>query len=256
VTAGNLQSGPAMGEIIEIPDPIGTSSESDLMKGNKNEEKSPQSIFEIFNYLSWSFMTVMLFGNFVIGFNNFLEVILLSVFTNFRNEEPGLATKHMAMFSFPKSLLMFYGMVTDNVVVFGTYRKSWLVITTLVNILMIIICAAVNEELSTSLLLWLMIIQSAMIGFLDAIIDGLTIQGARTEGIIDGAEKFQTFIISMQGVGAIAGGIAVAAVLKESDTEPMQYLYIYVFFCGMLLVAALSLQADAEPKILEDEYQM
>ena len=57
----------------------------------------------------------------------------------------------------------------------------------------------------------------------------------------------------MQGVGAIAGGIAVAAVLKESDTEPMQYLYIYVFFCGMLLVAALSLQADAEPKILEDE---
>ena len=98
-------------------------------------------------------MTVMLFGNFVIGFNNFLEVILLSVFTNFRNEEPGLTTKHMAMFSFPKSLLMFYGLVTDNVSVFGTYRKSWLIITTLVNILMIVICAAINEDLST---VWLL----------------------------------------------------------------------------------------------------
>ena len=101
-----------------------------------------------------------------------------------------------------------------------------------------------------------MIIQSAMIGFLDAIIDGLTIQGARTEGIIDGAEKFQTFIICMQGVGAIAGGLAVSAVLRDVEIEPMQYMYIYVFFCGILLASALSLSDDAEPKKLDDDHQM
>ena len=81
----------------------------------------------------------------------------------------------MAMFAFPKSLMLLYGLVSDNFEIFGSHRKSWLLLTTAVNIAVITISFTKNEELSSSSLLALMIVQSATVGFLDAIIDGFAV---------------------------------------------------------------------------------
>ena len=158
-------------------------------------EKPAQTIFDVVQYFSYSFLTVMLVANFVIGFNNFLEIVLLDYFTNWNDEVPGLATKHMAMFAFPKSLMLLYGLISDNFAIFGSHRKSWLLLTTAVNITVVAMTFTWTEKLSISNLLALMIVQSVTVGFLDAIIDGFAVQAARKEGVIDGAEKFQTFMI-------------------------------------------------------------
>lgn len=86
-------------------------------------------------------MTVLLVGNLVIGFNTFLEIVLLDVYSNFMGYDAGQATEHMAIFAFPKSFMLFYGLITDNVPLFGSQRKSWLLVSIAINIIMVTVAS-------------------------------------------------------------------------------------------------------------------
>ena len=94
----------------------------------------------------------------------------------------------------------------------------------------------------------LFVVQSANIGYLDAIVDGLIVQASKNENIKNGAEKFQTLTFIMQGTGAIMGGIFASSLLDTVYEEPLHDLRIYVIFNVLLLIVASFLGSDAEPK--------
>ena len=96
---------------------------------------------DMFSLLSPSYITVVILADFLVGFNSFLEIVLLDVFTNFDDEDPGQATRLMATIAFPKSLLLFYGLLSDNMALFGSHRKSWLILSLACNVLVVMIAA-------------------------------------------------------------------------------------------------------------------
>lgn len=155
----------------------------------------------------------------------------------------------MALFAFPKSLMLFYGLTTDNVAIFGSHRKSWLLISTLVNIIVVSISCIGKERLQDGVTI-LFIIQSVSVGYVDSIVDGLIVQASRRVGdygVDNGAEMFQTLNLTLQGAGAIAGGLVSSFLLKTDKIEPMQFLTIYVGLAVLLLIAIVFLGPDAEP---------
>ena len=158
---GNFQSDHAIGmsprPSLDIPG-SGESNDKVPKLTESEQDETEEGFFEMFKYLSWSFIAVLVVANLLIGFNNFLEIILLDVYTNFFGEEPGVATEHMAIFAFPKSLMLFYGLMTDNIPIFGSHRKSWLVISMGVNILVVTVSTIATDSLNATQLTMLFVV--------------------------------------------------------------------------------------------------
>lgn len=207
---------------------------------------------DMFELLSPSYITVLILANFLVGFNNFLEIVLLDVYTNFDDEDPGQATRLMATIAFPKSLLLFYGLLSDNMALFGSHRKSWMILSLVCNVAVVMTAATLKQKLDTGSLTMLFIIQSVTVGFVDALTNGMIVQAANAKGIIDGAEKFQTLEMLVFSVGAVCGGTVAATLIRTEYIEPLQFLVSYAFLTVIVLVATLTLGSDSEPKIMYD----
>ena len=56
-----------------------------------------------------------------------------------------MVTESMALIAVPKSLSLLYGLITDNVPLFGSYRKSWLILNLGCSAVIISLAAFFNE---------------------------------------------------------------------------------------------------------------
>lgn len=69
-------------------------------------------------------MIVILFCNFIQGFEKFLDLNLLHIYKNVMRLEPAETAALMGMNAIPWSFKILYGFISDNFLIFGTRRKG------------------------------------------------------------------------------------------------------------------------------------
>ena len=145
----------------------------------------------------------------------------------------------------PWVLKLFYGIVADTVPIFGSRKKSWLVMMGLLQFISLTCVALIKIETPeyAALLLALMSFSGA---FIDVIMDALMVIEAK-KNPKRGSQELLSLAWMVAGVAAIIGGVTAAFVLQFYS--PHACFFIYGLFG--LLVAASSMTIPA--RLEEDQ---
>lgn len=108
----------------------------------------------------------------------------------------------------PWSLKIFYGLISDNLPIFGSRRKSYLIIGSLLQFVTMIVLGLSHHE-TESVACWMLFVSNLSIAFCDVIVDSLMVTQARKypDG---GAEDLNAFSWTCMSFGGFFGAIAAA----------------------------------------------
>ena len=135
----------------------------------------------------------------------------------------------------PWSLKICYGLISDNIPIFGSRRKSYLIIGALLQFFTMIVLGLQHLE-DSSLATWMLFISNISIAFSDVIVDSLmVIQARKHPGT--GAEDLNSFSWTCLSVGGFFGSIA-AAFLTQ-NYEP-QYCFMFSSVMGLIIAFCAS----------------
>lgn len=154
------------------------------------EEDEKEGLLATVLQLEMSFAAVFMLSNFLLGFINFVELVLLDLFTNFDNQSPGKVSELMSIVAIPRSFGFLYGLSSDNIKLFGSHRKSHF----LVNIVFIIGILSVVMSFRYMTIPYLtgaFFVLSLNASYLDAICDSLAIQKSHQLSGKGGAARIQ-----------------------------------------------------------------
>jgi MFS family permease len=122
-----------------------------------------------------------------------------------------------AMLAIPWSLKPLYGLLSDLVPLAGYRRKSYLILTSLVTIVGLLIGAlALARGMPISWLLWLLLAPTLAVAFSDVVADALMVEHGQPLGITGQLQSIQW--AAMYGATIIAG--AVGGYLSEYRLQP------------------------------------
>lgn len=139
----------------------------------------------------------------------------------------------------PWVLKLFYGIVADTVPIFGSRKKSWLVMMGLLQFISLSCVSLIVIETPeyAALLLALMSFSGA---FIDVIMDALMVIEAK-KNPARGSQELLSMAWMVAGVAAIIGGVTAAFVLQFYSPHACFFIY----GCFGLLVAASSMTIPA-----------
>ena len=96
------------------------------------------------------------------------------LFKSYYQLDPGKVQSIQAFTFLPWSLKIFYGLISDNVPILGSRRKSYLIISAIMQFLTMMVLGlqhSQTEELAT----WMLFLSNLSIAFSDVIVDSLMV---------------------------------------------------------------------------------
>ena len=106
---------------------------------NKDMEERPSANFlSIFETFDLSLLIVIAVTNSAEGFRRLLELGLYITFKDKLGLEPGEITFLLSIMALPWVLKIFMAMITDNISLFGSRRRNYLILNAALNIVFII----------------------------------------------------------------------------------------------------------------------
>jgi MFS family permease len=146
--------------------------------------------------------------------------------------EAGAVTSFMAALALPWSIKPLYGLFTDFVPIFGTRRRSWLLLTSLAAALgLVAICVFLPTERGAWLLLPMLIVPTIGVAFSDVVIDALMVEEGQPRGITGRLQGVQwAAIYAATILTGILGGY-----LSEYHLQRVGYL-----IAGLCMVASFA----------------
>jgi len=157
------------------------------------------------------------------------------LFKSYYKLDPGQVQSIQAFTFLPWSLKIFYGLISDNVPIAGSRRKSYLLIGALLQFVTMMVLGIQHCE-THDLATWMLFISNLSIAFSDVIVDSLMVIQAR-KFPEDGAEDLNAFSWTCMSVGGFFGSIA-AAILTEKY-EP-QYCFMFSSVMGLVIAYVAS----------------
>jgi hypothetical protein len=121
-----------------------------------------------------SFIILLAFQYFNQGCKAMLGLAVKNYYKEYLNLEPGYITKLSSIAGFPWSVKILYGIVSDNVPIFGSKRKSYVVIMGLLQFvsLIVVFLFEVKDEKYVTALLFMASLSGA---YLDVLVDALMV---------------------------------------------------------------------------------
>ena len=137
----------------------------------------------------------------------------------------------MQAFTFlPWSIKILYGLVSDNIPICGSRRKSYLIIAALIQFFSMIVLGLPNQD-SINATTWMLFLSNFSIAFSDVIVDSLMVIQARRYPE-DGSEDLNTFSWTWMSIGGLVGSL-VAAVMTE-NYEP-RHCFSFSAIMGLVI---------------------
>ena len=156
--------------------------------------------------------------------------------------------------AFPWIAKIFLAIFSDNVSIFGSRRKSYLIINSSIVILSISLLMAFGVKEGKVFIMCCVFISQICMTWCDAITDALIAQASRND-LKKGAANLNTIASLAYAIGGIiaccaAGSIELSA-SEGDEIDPNWYFGTYAFLISILLVASIYLNRALEPEIIE-----
>ena len=207
-------------------------------------------ILKLYDRYDATFLTMLGMQYFNQGTKVLVYLAAADLFKAYYHMDPGRVQTLQAFTFLPWSIKIVYGLISDNFPIFGSRRKSYLLIMSLLQFLSMIILGMIstNSE-SENLAAWMLFISNLSIAFSDVIVDSLMVIQARRYPE-DGGEELNSFSWTCMAIGGLIGSIA-AAILTESYNP--SYCFYFSSLMGLIIVFyALRLDVSLETEGLED----
>eukprot|EP00355_Strombidium_rassoulzadegani_P008804 CAMPEP_0168619938 /NCGR_PEP_ID=MMETSP0449_2-20121227/6866_1 /TAXON_ID=1082188 /ORGANISM="Strombidium rassoulzadegani, Strain ras09" /LENGTH=442 /DNA_ID=CAMNT_0008660901 /DNA_START=174 /DNA_END=1502 /DNA_ORIENTATION=+ len=173
------------------------------------------------------------------------------LFKDYYKLDPSIAQSWQVLMSVPWSLKIFYGLVSDNLVLFGSRKRCFFVIGGLVQFfsLQLLFWGSFDS------VFWIAILATFGINmtsaFMDLVLDSVIISEQRKD-LTNGSENLRTFQMFFQFTGAIIG-FQVAGVLNQYMHPKWAFLInssfgAFVAFVGTLLNRQIDTEGIVEMK--------
>jgi len=156
-----------------------------------------------------------LFTYSVQSFNGGLKFLFMlayqDLFKNYYKLQPTHTQLLTTVIFFPWITKFFYGIVADSIPIFGSRKKSWLIIMGLIQFISLTIAATIPIEDANYMAIILMTMSFSG-AFIDVIMDALMVIESK-KNPATGSQELLSLAWMIGGVAAIIGGITAAFVL-------------------------------------------
>lgn len=171
------------------------------------------------------------------GFKTFIDLNVMDLFKHYLFLQPAEMQVLTSIINFPWCIKLFYGLIADNVPIFGSKRRAYVSINGIVSCLCLI--PLIPEYVMNKYVITGMLCLFAMnVAFTDVIIDALMVQEARKDPKY-GSQDLNSYSYIWLAIGGIVGSL-MAAYLTEYMNPHISFficacigLLIVVFGMGM-----------------------
>ena len=131
-------------------------------------------ITRLYDKYDATFLTMLGMQYFNQGTKVLVYLASSDLFKTYYNLDPGKVQSIQAFTFLPWSLKICYGLISDNLPVFGTRRKSYLIIGAILQFVTMIVLG-LQHNTSETLACWMLFISNLSIAFSDVIVDSLMV---------------------------------------------------------------------------------
>ena len=178
------------------------------------------------------------------GFRSLISLGVAMLFKDYYKLEPSESQYWTSFIVFPWSIKLVYGILSDNLVIAGSRKKSYIVIGGSIQFLalQVIFWFEIESVGFVSVLFMLVALSSA---FMDVIADSMMVIQARKDPE-RGAEKLQAYSWTTRGFGGITGSLLSAFLLEYFHPRWCVLVYSLLGLCIMYSGLKLNPEIDAE----------
>ena len=164
--------------------------------------------------------------------------------------EPGEMQTLMSFTYLAWSIKIIFGLISDNIPILGSRRKSYLLIMAVLQfVCMIVLGVTKVEDLSLNAVSWMLFCSNLSIAFSDVIVDSLAVIQAR-QYPEDGSEELTSYSWTCSSIGGFFGSITAAYMVEHY--EPRYFFLYESMVCLFIVIIALrmnvSLEKDSQEK--------
>ena len=173
----------------------------------------------------------------------FLNVIACQdLFKNYYELEPSQLTSYLAIIWLPWGVKFLYGVMADSIPIFGSRKKSWLVLMGFVQVISLILSATIHFT-NVQWFVFLQIVTSIAGAFMDVIVDALMVMQAKRDPE-QGSQDLQSFAWMILGIAAISGGLVGA--FMTGYVNPYWCFGYYAIFGVFVIISSWCLNPFLE----------
>lgn len=159
-----------------------------------------------------SFVIISVLQSIDNGFSLLIWLSAQDLFKSYMDQEPSDMAFYNSLGSLPWSFKIFYGLITDNVPIFGLKRKPYIIFFTLLKSVMLFLVYQYQGDSAMTICIYLLIVNIAQ-AFKSVVMDALVIIQARKDPV-GGSQDLISLNMLVQSIAGAAGGI-IAAIITE-----------------------------------------
>ncbi len=143
---------------------------------------------------------------FIQGFKVFIDLAVMDLFKQYLHLEPAEMQILSSVVNFPWSLKVVYGLIADNVPIFGSKRRTYIAINGALQFIFLFPLIPSYIE-SKYIITFFLTLYAVNVAFNDAIIDALMCMQARRDPI-HGSEDLNSYTWLWLAIGGIVGSVS------------------------------------------------
>ncbi|CDW84495.1 UNKNOWN [Stylonychia lemnae] len=218
-----------------------TSQGGQKKKGSEEDQHSLVDwMLKLFRTFDQSYLQVMTVSYFIQGFKIFIDLSVMDLFKQYLKIEPAESQILTSIIYLPWSLKVVYGLIADNIPVFGSKRRSYIAMNGFLEFIFLLplVSNLANDKYTITICLTLYAINVA---FNDSIIDALMVMQARRDPI-HGSEDLNSYTWIWLAIGGMVGSLSAGYLTEYLDPHRSFLL------CGLLglLISFLGLRLNKE----------
>ena len=132
------------------------------------------STLALYDKYDGTFLTMLGMQYFNQGTKVLVYLASSDLFKAYYHLDPGHVQTIQAFTFLPWSIKIFYGLISDNIPIFGSRRKSYLLIMAVVQFLSMV-CLSVQQADNERFAVWMLFLSNLSIAFSDVIVDSLMV---------------------------------------------------------------------------------
>ena len=171
-----------------------------------------------------------------------LSLAVKDFYKSYLHLDPGYMAQLESFSGMPWSVKLLYGMISDNIPICGSKRKSYVVILgalQFLSLLFLYLFETENEKVVSGLLF----LTSLSGAYLDVIVDALMVVESRQDSD-DGSEQLSSLSWGAMGAGGMFGSLIGAYVTEYS--HPKYSFLTYSIFGLIVMILGLNLDSSAQ----------
>jgi Na+/melibiose symporter-like transporter len=150
----------------------------------------------------------------------------------------------------PRLFNIFLGIIADNVSCCGSRRRSYLIVTSVVNVLSMVLLMIFGIMYGKVFIMACVVLSQVCMTWCDTISDALIAQASRIDDGNSSKNLNTIKTLAFASGGLLACLIAGSVELQDSEIDPNFYFGTYALLILILVIASIFLNYDLEPDIV------